>query len=148
MRNKRRKLWIDRFQTNLCIRIALYFVMFQASAVLTYHLGRVLFIESPKVMGLEISAFGVVVIVLMFAAFTTAFIWDAIKHTHRIVGPIVQFRRAIQKIAAGEELELLQLRKDDYLHELKDEFNEMLRVLENRGAIQLKTRDKTESVIS
>jgi len=116
--------------------------MFQASAVLTYHLGRTLFIDCPKVMGLEVSAYGVVAIVLVFLAFTTAFIWDAIKHTHRIVGPIVQFVRAIQKIAAGEEVELLQLRKDDYLHEFEGRIQRDAQSPGKPGAIQLKTSDK------
>ncbi len=45
-----------------------------------------------------------------------------------------------------------ELRKDDFLHELKDEFNEALKVLEQRGAVTLKTiavnEDHKESVAS
>jgi len=51
-----------------------------------------------------------------------------------------RFRRSLQE----RKWNSCKLRKDDYLHELRDEFNEMLRVLENRGAIQLKTSDKAD----
>src|SRR5262245_42254898 len=65
------------------------------------------------------------------------FIWDAMKFAHRIVGPLVRFRQTVLAITAGEDVDLIRLRQGDSLQELKDEFNEMLRVLEQRGAVVL-----------
>jgi nitrogen fixation/metabolism regulation signal transduction histidine kinase len=66
------------------------------------------------------------------------FIYDAMRLAHRIVGPLYRFRKTIQAINAGEELDLMALRKDDFLQDMKDDFNEMLKVLEQRGAVVLK----------
>ena len=45
---------------------------------------------------------------------------------------------ACQAIREGDEVELIRLRKDDYLQELRDEFNDMLKALEQRGAVAVK----------
>src|SRR5437870_53332 len=63
---------------------------------------------------------------------------DAVKCTHRVVGPLYRFQRTIKDITAGEEVELVRLRTDDFLQEMKEEFNEMLKALEQRGAISVK----------
>jgi nitrogen fixation/metabolism regulation signal transduction histidine kinase len=67
------------------------------------------------------------------------FIYDAVHLTHRVVGPLYRFRQVIRAVTSGEEVALIQLRKRDYLGEMKDEFNEMLKALEQRGAVVLKT---------
>jgi hypothetical protein len=66
------------------------------------------------------------------------FICDALRLAHRVVGPIFRFRQAIQAVTAGGEVELVGLRQDDFLQDLKTEINDMLRALEQRGAITLK----------
>jgi nitrogen fixation/metabolism regulation signal transduction histidine kinase len=79
-----------------------------------------------------VSLAGLVVLLGLFA------IYEAIIFTHRVVGPIVRFRKTVQAIIAGEEVDLVRLRNGDFLLELRDEFNEMLRILEQRGAVTLK----------
>ena len=39
---------------------------------------------------------------------------DAVRISHRVVGPLRRFRKAIRAITAGEEVELIQLRDGDY----------------------------------
>ena len=48
------------------------------------------------------------------------FILDAVKLTHRVVGPLYRFRKTIQALAAGEEVDPVTLRKDDFLQEMKE----------------------------
>jgi hypothetical protein len=55
------------------------------------------------------------------------------------VGPHYRFRKYLKAIVDGEELTLMTLRNDDFLQELKDQFNEALKALEQRGAVTLKT---------
>ncbi len=74
------------------------------------------------------------------------FIYDAILFAHRIVGPLYRLRVTMRAITEGKELGLMQLRKDDFLQELKDEFNEMLRALEQRGAVVLTTTEAPAEV--
>jgi hypothetical protein len=44
----------------------------------------------------------------------------------------------------GEEVDLITLRKADFLQEFKDEFNDMLRALEQRGAVTVKAADRPD----
>jgi hypothetical protein len=138
MRQMRKKIWIDRFQTSLAVQIASYCVLYQIitwfSVVFEYKMhGQVNSFLGP-VGGTYLSALmlaPVVVLVLMSVR-------DAVKISHRVVGPLVRFRKAIHAITAGEEVELVQLRDGDYLRELMDDLNEMLRALQQHGAVVLK----------
>jgi hypothetical protein len=53
--------------------------------------------------------------------------------SHRLVGPLVRFRKTMQDIAAGEVVRPIKLREDDYLTEMRDDFNQMLESLQKRG---------------
>jgi sensor histidine kinase YesM len=139
MQQKRKKIWIDRFQTSLSLRIAVYFVLYQAAvwslAVIEHSLvgtlegmlGRSWAVNFLYMLGVVVVALGVL------------FIYDAVKTAHRIVGPLSRFRQTIKAITSGDELELIRLRQGDYLQEMKDELNEMIKVLEQRGAVVMKT---------
>jgi hypothetical protein len=65
------------------------------------------------------------------------FVWDAMRFTHRVAGPICRFRRTILAIAAGEPVRRVKLRDGDHLNELAGDINEMLDALEKRGAITI-----------
>lgn len=68
-------------------------------------------------------------------------IWDAIRFSHRLVGPLVRFRRTLQEMARGELVRPIKLRESDYLLELRDDFNAMLEALQRRGVPVLKPND-------
>ncbi|HBI42055.1 MAG TPA: hypothetical protein DDY78_04240 [Planctomycetales bacterium] len=138
MKVKRKKIWIDSFQTYLSLRLALYFALYMitvwawvvidrsTAAMVEAHLG-------PAAVYWSVLSVSVVVLVGLL------FIYDIVRFSHRIVGPLYRFRKYLKAIVDGEELALMKLRKDDFLQELKDEFNEVLKVLEERGAVTLKT---------
>jgi methyl-accepting chemotaxis protein len=138
MGQKRKKIWIDRFQTRLSLRIALYFVLYQvavwAVAVISGHIAVRLLSESGEGAGVYCLA----LLVIAAGMLALMFIYDAVLFTHRIVGPLYRFRQILKAVAAGEEVALVTLRKNDFLVEMKDDFNEMLKGLEERGAITLK----------
>ena len=119
MRNRRHKLWIDRFQTSLSIRIGLYFVFFEVIIGLTFTVGRAIILDFQEVLGVEAWGFLGLIALFTLALMAGLFIRDAIAYTHRIVGPLYRFRKAIQAIIAGDELELIRLRKGDHLQEFK-----------------------------
>lgn len=54
-------------------------------------------------------------------------VWDVLKMSHRIVGPLIPFQRAINKLRNGEVVEEVKLRKNDMLDDFQDDFNEFLR---------------------
>jgi hypothetical protein len=141
MSEKRKKIWIDRLQTTLSIRIALYFVIYQGTVWPLIYLGRAITRSTASLMGETAAAYYWVFLVTVVLVLGYLFILDSIKMTHRLVGPLYRFRKTIQAITAGEGPELVQLRNGDYLQEMKDELNAMLNALEQRGAIAIKRPD-------
>ena len=51
---------------------------------------------------------------------------DVIRLSHRWVGPVLRIRRELQRVANGEPLKPVSLRKDDFWHELAADFNAAL----------------------
>ena len=146
---KRKKIWIDRLQTYLSLRLALYFAVFMISvwALAAIQRSTVALLEErfeQCAVYLSVLSDGVLLVVGLM------FIYDMVCFSHRFVGPLYRFRKHLQAIVDGEDLALMELRKDDLLHDLKDEFNAALRALEQRGAVTLKTsavsEDDKESV--
>jgi sensor histidine kinase YesM len=146
VQEQRKKIWIDRFQTYLSVRLALYFVLYQAAVWALVLIEKNIFAVMEDVvgpgggLGVFLVLVGVVVVVGLL------FIYDAIKLTHRIVGPLYRIRKTLQAVAAGEEMDLVKLREGDLLQELKDDLNEMLKVLEQRGAVSLKSAETKQPV--
>lgn len=138
VRERRKKIWIDRFQTYLSLRIAFFVVLYQVGVwtlVLSVRsmLGRLQEMLGPAVTVPWFAFLGSILVVVALL-----FVYDAVKFAHRIAGPIYRFRKTIRAITAGEEVGLLALRKGDFLQEMKDDLNEMLRALEQRGAVVMK----------
>lgn len=138
MKEQRKKIWIDRFQTHLFVRIALYFIIYQAAVWALFAIERKNAEALKGMFGAGAAGlsflFGTAIVLVL----GVLFIYDALVVTHRVVGPIVRFRRAVQAITDNDELTLINLRQGDYLTELRDDFNEMLKALEQRGAITIK----------
>jgi len=141
MRNRRHKLWIDRFQTSLSIRIALYFVFFYRAHI---HPGTRHYPPLPGSGGSgSVGILGP----------------DRSLHAH-VDGRVVYSRRDC--IHASDRRPALPVPQGDSSHHrrgrtgthslaegrspagIQDEFNQMLQILEQRGAIQLKTSEAAE----
>ncbi len=59
-------------------------------------------------------------------------LWDVLKLTHRIAGPLSRFRATLQALTAGRHVPFVRIRKDDLLHEFEQDFNAYLAQLEAR----------------
>ena len=53
-------------------------------------------------------------------------LWDLLKFSHRVVGPLVPFQRAIERLTAGEKVAEVRLRHGDLLSDLQATFNQYL----------------------
>ena len=140
MRNEERKrVWVDRFQTRLALRIGAYLALFLVVLINLLLSWKLATEGSGDPFGKIIALFreslplGVCLLILI-----PAMAWDAIRFTHRIVGPLVRFRQTIQSLARGEAVRPIKLRKGDYLNELRDDFNQLLDALQRRGVPVLK----------
>ena len=67
----------------------------------------------------------IVLYALLFITFISSIITQ-LWMTHRVCGPLVNFCNAYKKIACGDFLKRVQLRKDDLLQKEADQFNEMV----------------------
>jgi hypothetical protein len=134
---KRKKVWIDRLQTLLSIRLALYFVLYQITVWLLFAIERNMSEALGHLFGREWTLSSYVLTAVPAAGLGFLFIWDAVRMLHRVVGPLVRIRRAIKAVTDGEELKPITLREGDHLQDLKDDFNKMLTALEQRGAVAL-----------
>jgi hypothetical protein len=139
VKQKRRKIWIDPFQTVLFLRIGFYAVLYMIAVWLlvsihaTSHAALDAALGSPSIAAWSIFlGFTVLVVGGML-------IHDVITFAHRLVGPLYRLRQTVRAIVAGEDVEEVVLRKRDFLKDFQKDFNEMLRILASRGAITLKT---------
>lgn len=144
MQHKRKKIWIDRFQTRLSLCIGFYFALYQFAIWALVAMEKHMASSLEAIMG-PAGAGWVIILTLVVVALGMLFIYDAIRLSHRIVGPIYRFRKTIEAIKAGEEVNLVTLRKGDFLQELGDELNEMIKVLEKRGAVRVKKNAAKEN---
>ncbi|MBN2419456.1 MAG: methyl-accepting chemotaxis protein [Deltaproteobacteria bacterium] len=67
----------------------------------------------------------VILYVLLLVTFILSVI-SQLRMTHRVCGPLVNFCSAYKKIACGDFLKRVYLRRDDLLHEEANQFNEMV----------------------
>lgn len=147
MRNDRKKVWIDVFQTRLFFRIVIYWCAFFFALWNLMFCWRLLQ-EGP---GNPFEQYGrffldFYPVLILFLLLLPIIAWDAIKLAHRLVGPLVRFRRSIQGLAAGEPVPLIKLRDGDFLTELRDDFNAMLETLQRQGIAAIKPAAPPESI--
>ena len=137
MRELRKKIWIDRFQTYLAFRLAAYFLLYQVALWALFLIdSRMLALSGAVTEGAP--GYGFALTPAATIGLGLLFIYDSARLTHRIVGPMYRFRKTIQAVTAGGDVHWVNLRDGDYLQEMKDDLNDMLRALELRGDIVVK----------
>ena len=141
MSQKRKKIWIDRFQTTLALRIAFYCVLYQTVTWFSVTFEHRIHSKVTSMLGPAGGAYLSALMLAPVIALILMSVREAVKTSHRVIGPLYRFRKAILAIAAGEEVEPIRLRDGDYLREMRDDFNEMLMALERRGAVVLKASE-------
>lgn len=141
MRNQRKRIWIDSFQTFLSLRLAVYFLLYQFAIWALYAVDARM-ADIGGVGGAARSTYGFVLTPIALIFLTLAFMYDSVRFMHRIVGPLYRVRMTIQSITDGREVRPISFRQGDYLQELKDDVNAMLQALEKRGAITLAASTK------
>jgi hypothetical protein len=144
MGQKRKKVWIHRFQTELGLRLLVLSVTYQIVIWLVVLIGLHVLANLASVSSAA-ATFWLLALAGTVAAVCLLFLFDTVKFSHRLVGPLSRFEKVIQAITAGQELALLQLRQGDFLHEMKDELNAMIAALEQRGAVAVAKAPTSEA---
>ncbi len=71
------------------------------------------------------------VFVLVSSAIT---LYQGVKHSHRIAGPMYRIKDSLRQIAAGDRDHRIKIRDGDYLSEIVDEMNATLDALQRDGS--------------
>jgi hypothetical protein len=146
MRDERKKVWIHAFQAKMFVRVFLY------GLICLVTLGNLLFgyrllQEGPGDVVDQAVRFtkDYFPALIIFLILLPAAAWDAVKLTHRIVGPLVRVRHTLQQLAAGEPVQHIKFRDGDYLLELRDDLNALLDALQRRGVSAVKPVDPADA---
>jgi hypothetical protein len=139
MNEERKKVWVNAFQTKLFMRIGMYWLIY------TLALWNLLFIWRllSEGAGDPLDQYGRFFVdywpaLLCFVVVVPVLAWDAVRFSHRLVGPLYRFQQAMQALGNGGSVSPMKLRDDDFLLEMKDDFNRMLDTLQRKGASVLK----------
>lgn len=62
-------------------------------------------------------------LLLVILVISPVFIYDSIKLSNRFVGPMIKFRRALAKLANGEDTGEITFRENDFWKDLTQDFN-------------------------
>ena len=146
----RKRLFVNRdIQGRLLSRTALYWVLYHAVLWMAMffcryaeHRGDVMAGAEPRLFAdiygqfvrenssLWVCAIAILPIVL----------WDLLKFSHRVVGPLVRFQRILENLTAGQSVDEVRLRRGDLLTDLETAFNQYLTSLRNpQSEVELAT---------
>ncbi|MHB8974155.1 MAG: HAMP domain-containing protein [Pirellulaceae bacterium] len=138
MPERRRRRLVDRFQHKLIVRMVFYGAVYQFTLWNFLFFWRLLQTGGGNLFqqyGQFSKEFAPMLLCMLILI--PPIVWDAVKFYHRIAGPIVRIKKALRDIAEGRSVGYVQLRDNDELMELQDEFNEMLDSLSRSGAVTL-----------
>src|SRR5436309_1863075 len=109
--DQRTRVWVDEFQTRLTRRIVAYLGLTLVVMVNLLFAWKLLTEGVGDLTGQFVGVLRDNVAVLAcLLVLVPVMAWDAIRFTHRLVGPLVRFRRAMQAVARGEAVAPIRLR--------------------------------------
>lgn len=133
MKELRKRIWIDRLQTVLFVRIGAYCLIYQVVVWVILSVWHQCCAALESLLKQPVSTSNWLPALLGILVLTPVLMYDAVRFAHRIVGPLYRFRKTIQAIAEGEPVAPIQLRQGDLLLDMQDDFNKMIDALEKRG---------------
>jgi HAMP domain-containing protein len=130
---KRSRLWVDDFQTRLLCRMGFYLLVY---AVAVWHIGfafdvlanvaangfRKRFVE----LYLEYLA-TLKPLLLAYCVTAPLLLYDLLKFSNRIAGPLFRCRRVMDEMAAGKPATEFRPRQRDFMGDLFRAFNGLIR---------------------
>ena len=74
-------------------------------------------------------------LIIVSVAISPIVLISVIRFSHRFVGPVLRFRRAIKQLANGETPARIELRRQDYWRDMADDINQVSVLLENTRSV-------------
>ncbi|MEL7496506.1 MAG: hypothetical protein AAFN77_02780 [Planctomycetota bacterium] len=135
----RKRLYVDELQRTMIVRTILHWYFYMSAILLVVCLGAVWMDPNQLAIKYVFKSFvyfapGIVASILLLPLF----IYDMLRATNRIAGPIYRLRGQMAKLRSGEQVGKLKFRDGDAFQELADDFNELVAYVESM-------RDQDES---
>lgn len=131
---KRTRLFVDaKVQGALLLRAAMYWVLALLAITLMLLVWRIttgparIFYTHFDDMWFHFGP----ALVASFVLLPIALI-DVLKLSNRFVGPLLRLRREMRALARGEHVEPIEFRDHDYWRDMADEFNALVRLVEQQ----------------
>ena len=144
---QRKKVFVDKqVQGALVVRLLFYwfctlvtiFFFSLAFSMISLSLGTSAFPTASDAIAQFWSQFKVAL--LGFVFIVPIVIRDLVKLSHRFAGPMLRMRRVMKQAAAGEKVEPVRFRKNDYWQDFAEDFNRVLeRLPQGTAADELHT---------
>ncbi len=133
--NRRKRYFVDsEVQPALMRQCAIHWGLFGLAAFILLFLTQWLVTPEKHSFAWHVTGlwtrYGMILMILL--ALMPVFVFDMLKLTNRFCGPLVQLRRAMRALARGEDVKPVRFRKGDYWTELADEFNAMLKQIQQQ----------------
>ena len=157
--SRRKKEFVNKkIQGKLLVRLAVYWIVYHVMLWHAMFLYRFMHYRGELLAGGRSLSFSqlysqfvethfslIVCAVLVFPVI----LWDMLKLTHKVAGPLVRFQHALRQLGRGEYVERISLRKGDLLTDYQDAFNEFLDQTQQRESSSMPataTGDEAASV--
>ena len=137
--HQRKRLWIDPpFQSRLLLRSACSLALY---ALLIGHIGFYFTVLNRVLStGLNTDTWSAYKdyfrqqwpLLFAFVLFTPALLYDLLRFSHRLAGPLYRCRVLMQQMAGGKIVPEFKPRKKDLVHELEQAFNALIREWNSR----------------
>jgi nitrogen fixation/metabolism regulation signal transduction histidine kinase len=145
MTDQRSKVWVDEFQTRLLRRLCIYLAVYLVGLVNFLFIARLL----TEGRGDPLQQFTAVLVdhapvLLSLLILLPVIAFDALRFSHRLVGPLFRLRSVLHDLAQGQAVRRVKLRQADFLHDMADELNQFLEVVHKQGVPVLKPNDNVD----
>jgi hypothetical protein len=137
--HQRKRLWIDPpFQSRLLLRIGISLALY---ALLIGHIGFYFSVLNRVLStGLHTDTLTAYQdyfrqqwpLLFAFVLFTPALLYDLLRFSHRLAGPLYRCRVLMAEMARGKAVPEFKPRKKDLVHELELAFNALIREWNSR----------------
>lgn len=131
----RKRLYVDSVQREIIVRTIMQWYFYMSAILLVVCLGAVWMDPSILAIKYVFQAF------VYFAPAIVAslillplFIYDMLKATNRIAGPIYRLRCAFKQISEGKAIAPVKFRDGDSFQELADDFNQLAQLVAEQRA--------------
>ncbi|MEP3479797.1 MAG: hypothetical protein ABJZ55_11165 [Fuerstiella sp.] len=135
-KNIRKSKYVNSFlQGNLMLRMVMYWAIYNF-ALLAAMIGESMVRVIPDLLsGSKDDSFQQFIseftdrqspMLLAMTVLCPILIWDMLRYSHRIAGPLYRFRKALTDHIAGEPLQKIKLRDGDMLLDFQDTWNEFV----------------------